>query len=62
MGSCLGMLRWTPEVFRRATFYEYTAAMKGYLVAKGVDLTEPMTRDEYLELKAKDEAQRKFSD
>ncbi len=33
--------------------YEYTAAMKGYLMAKGVKAGSGMSRNEFLELKAK---------
>ena len=59
MGSALGVLKWPPAQFWQATFYEYTAAMKGHLVSQGVDLTPPMTRDEFLTLKAEDEARLK---
>jgi hypothetical protein len=53
MSSAMGILRWTPETFWRATMYEYTAAMKGHLVAKGVKFSEPsMTREEVAELMA----------
>lgn len=29
---------------------DYTAAMKGYLMEKGVDTELPVTRDEYLDM------------
>ncbi|MBY5594102.1 phage tail assembly chaperone [Rhizobium leguminosarum] len=56
MASALGVLKWPPEVFWKAVFYEYTAAMKGHLVSQGVDLSPPMTRDEFLTMKAEDDA------
>ncbi len=56
MASALGVLKWPPEVFWKAGFYEYTAAMKGHLVSQGADLSPPMTRDEFLTMKAEDEA------
>ena len=59
MSSALGILRWTPEVFWKGTFFEYTAAMKGLMVSKGVKVVEPMTRNEFLALKRADEARRK---
>lgn len=59
MSSALGILKWSPEQFWNATFYEYTAAMKGHLVSQGIDMTPPMTRDEFLTLKAQDEAREK---
>jgi hypothetical protein len=39
--------------------YEYTAAMKGHLISTGADLNPPMTRDEYLDAKAEEEARTK---
>lgn len=59
MASALGILKWPPNVFWDATFFEYTTAMKGHLVSQGVDLSPPMSRDEYLDLKAQDEALQK---
>lgn len=59
MSSALGVLKWAPDRFWSATFYEYTAAMKGHLVSQGVDMTPPMTREEFLSLKAEDEAKTK---
>jgi hypothetical protein len=56
MSSALGILKWTPGQFWKATFYEYTAAMKGHLVSQGVDLEPAITRDEFLTMKAEDEA------
>ncbi len=53
MASSLGVLRWPPEVFWKATMYEYTSGMKGYLLAKGAKTDTPVSRDEYLEMKAK---------
>lgn len=55
LSSALGILGWTPETFWRATSYEYTAAMKGHMMAQGTDLDGGMTRNEFLALKAKDE-------
>jgi hypothetical protein len=53
MSSAMGILQWPPEVFWRATMYEYTAAMKGHLISKGVKFSEPsMTREEVNELLA----------
>lgn len=54
LSSALGILGWSPEVFWKATSYDYTAAMRGYAAAQGADLEGPMTRDEFLSLKAKD--------
>ena len=59
MSSALGILKWTPQEFWNATFYEYTAAMKGHLVSQGVDLTPPVTREEYLTMKAEDDARQR---
>lgn len=56
MASAMGILKWSPNVFWDATFYEYTAAMKGHLISQGVSTKEPMTRDEFLDLKAEVEA------
>ena len=55
MASALGILKWSPNTFWQATFYEYTAAMKGHFVSQGVDLNPPMTRDDFLTLKAEDD-------
>ncbi|MHC2315147.1 hypothetical protein ACVIHC_002193 [Bradyrhizobium diazoefficiens] len=55
LASALGVLGWSPDTFWKATSYEYTAAMKGHLLAKGVNLEGGMTRNEFLALKAKDE-------
>lgn len=52
MASALGVLKWQPQVFWDATFYEYTAAMKGHLASQGVDVSPPMTKEEALALKA----------
>jgi hypothetical protein len=46
----MGLLRWSPSDFRSGTFMEFTAAMKGYLVSKGVEADAPMTRNEFLDL------------
>lgn len=62
MSSALGILKWSPDQFWKATVYEYTAAMKGHLVSQGADLTPPMTRDEYLTLKAAEEAREKTNE
>ncbi|WP_442577865.1 phage tail assembly chaperone [Mesorhizobium sp. ASY16-5R] len=59
MSSALGILKWSPNTFWQATFYEYTAAMKGHLVSQGVEIKSPMSRDEYLTLKAEDAAKTK---
>ncbi|MBZ9674555.1 phage tail assembly chaperone [Mesorhizobium sp. ES1-1] len=56
ISSALGALKWSPNTFWQATIYEYTAAMKGHLVSQGVDLNPAVSRDEYLTLKAEDEA------
>jgi hypothetical protein len=56
MSSALGILKWTPDQFWKATFYEYTAAMKGHLTSQGVSLEPPIDRDEFLAMKAEDEA------
>jgi hypothetical protein len=53
MASALGVLRWSPDTFWSATMFEYTTAMKGYLLAKGAKLEGGYTRDEFLKLKAK---------
>lgn len=55
MSSAMGILKWPPEMFWKASFYEYTAAMKGHLVSQGVNLNPPMSRDEFLTMKAEDE-------
>lgn len=54
MTSALGLLRWTPSEFWGATMYEYTTAMKGYFVSKGVKLDGGTSRDEFLEMKGKE--------
>jgi hypothetical protein len=59
MSSGMGILKWTPKDFWEATFFEYTAAMKGHLVSQGVNLTPPMSRDEFLDLKDEDEARQR---
>jgi len=57
MKAALGVLRWTPDVFWKATFYEYTAAMAGHLQSQGLlKHSDTMTRDEFLELKAQAKA------
>lgn len=56
MSSALGILKWSPPTFWNATFYEFTAAMRGHFVSAGVDMTPPVSRDEYLTLKAEEEA------
>lgn len=50
MSSAMGLLGWSPSDCRSATFMEFTAAMKGYLISKGVEAEAPMTRNEYLDL------------
>jgi hypothetical protein len=62
MASGLGILKWTPADFWQATFYEYTAAMKGHLVSQGADPEPPMSRDEFLSLKAEDEKTKRMPD
>lgn len=59
MTSALGLLRWTPDTFWRATVYEYSAAMKGYLASKGVKTDAGMSREEFLSLRAQDEKGKK---
>ena len=49
MASALGVLKWSPAVFWKATFYEYTAAMKGHLLSSGVDLTQPPSKEDIQE-------------
>lgn len=44
------MLRWTPDQFWRATVFEYTAAMKGHLLSKGVKVGQVVSRDEFLDM------------
>ncbi|WP_312866880.1 phage tail assembly chaperone [Rhizobium leguminosarum] len=56
MSSAMGILKWPPDMFWKATFYEFTAAMRGHFVSQGIDVTPPMTRDEFLTMKAEDEA------
>jgi hypothetical protein len=57
MQSALGVLKWTPDVFWNATFYEYTAAMVGHLQSQGIKVhDEGMTRDDFLNLKAQAKA------
>jgi hypothetical protein len=57
MASSMGVLRWSPDTFWSATFYEFTAAMKGYLAAKGVKGDDSaMDRNDFLDMK--DEARR----
>lgn len=46
MASALGVLKWTPDQFWRATVKEYTAAMKGHLLSIGADLSGPLSREE----------------
>lgn len=46
MASVLGILKWSPKTFWQATFYEYTAAMKGHLISSGVDFTQPPSKQE----------------
>jgi len=56
MCTALGVLKWSPETYRSATFYEYTAAMKGHLISSGVDITQPPSKQEINEaFKAHDE-------
>jgi hypothetical protein len=62
MTSALGILKWTPTQFWGASMYEYTAAMKGHLVSQGVDMTPGMSREEFLTLKAQDEARTKTNE
>jgi hypothetical protein len=60
MTSALGVLKWTPDVLWRATMYEYTAAMKGHLLSKGIKLDGAMSRSEFLDMKREDEAREKL--
>lgn len=59
MSSALGVLKWPPNVFWASTIYEYTSAMKGHLLSKGVKIIDPMTRSEFLKIKREDEARTK---
>lgn len=53
MASAMGILRWSPRDFWSATFYDYTAAMQGYMQSKGIKTEGGVTRNEFLELKDK---------
>ena len=46
MSSALGILKWSPKEFWQATFYEYTAAMKGHLISSGADLSPPLSKED----------------
>lgn len=59
MATALGVLKWDPDTYWKATFYEYTAAMKGHLQSIGADLNPPMSREEFLNLKAEDDARQR---
>ncbi len=59
MSSAMGVLRWTPKEFWQATMFEYTAAMRGHLLSKGVKLEQldgPITKSDFLEMVREDEA------
>ncbi len=60
MASALGVLKWPPNMFWAATFYEYTAAMQGHLISQGVAPKQGMSRDEFLDLNGKYEASEKL--
>ena len=60
MSSALGVLKWSPDSFWAATFYEYTAAMKGHLAENGVDTTPPPSTEEFYRLKAETEKKRRM--
>jgi hypothetical protein len=62
MCSALGVLKWPPPVFWNATFFDYTAAMKGHLISQGADSEPGMSREEFLTLKAEDEARTKTNE
>jgi hypothetical protein len=53
MSFALGVLKWTPKDFWNSGFYEYTAAVKGHLMASGVDVSEPLDVEEVNEAFAK---------
>ncbi len=55
MKSALGFLGWSPAVFWEATMYEYTAAIEGMMMAKGVKQDQTMSRNELLDLLAKEQ-------
>lgn len=59
MASALGVLNWSPDVFWKATVYEYTVAMKGYMAVNGITTTPQMTRNDFLDLKAQISANEK---
>lgn len=59
MASAMGILKWPSNVFWSSTMYEYTAAMKGHLLSQGVNVVEPMTRDEFLEMKDEDDKRKR---
>lgn len=52
--SALGILKWPPNVFWGSTVYEYTSGMKGHLQSLGVKMEDPMTRNEFLDMKDED--------
>lgn len=59
MSSAMGILGWTPKDFWAATFYEYTTAMKGHLLSKGVKTGGGVDRSEYLAMKREEEKEEK---
>jgi len=62
MCSAMGILKWSPQHFWKATFYEYTSAMKGHLVSSGVKQIDPVSRNEFLDAVAADKSQGKRHD
>lgn len=46
MSSAMGVLGWTPDTFWKATFYDFTAAMKGHLISSGADMSQPPSKEE----------------
>jgi hypothetical protein len=52
MRFALGVLNWSPSQFWQSTMHELMAANEGYIKANTVESDDnPMTRDEYEDLK-----------
>ncbi len=62
MSSALGILKWPPNVFWNATLYEYTAAMKGHFASQGMNTEPGVSREEFLTMKAEDDARTKTNE
>lgn len=63
LASALSVLKWAPDTFWRSTVYEFGLAVKSQQRLQGGKVVEPVTREEYLDLKAhmarRDEEKRK---